>query len=136
MKYKIHKKRVEIKSEEIKNSKWMSPCCGNTPILKSSIFNEEQLNTCPNCDKHYPYPPRQRFDHFYGKNKWELIDTPNPNAKKIETDIDDEKALLELENIIGIASVFVGPGFITITKDQNIGWDIITQDIVDIFDKL
>ena len=54
----------------------MSPCCGNTPILKSSIFNEEQLNTCPNCDKHYPFPPRQRFDHFYGKNKWELIDTP------------------------------------------------------------
>ena len=66
----------------------------------------------------------------------ELIDTPNPNAKKIETNIDDEKALLELENIIGVASVFFGPGFITITKDQNIGWDIITQDIVDIFDKL
>ena len=66
----------------------------------------------------------------------ELIDTPNPNAKKIETNVDGEKALLELENIIGIASVFVGPGFITITKDQNIGWDIITQDIVDIFDKL
>tara|TARA_B100000214_G_scaffold126089_1_gene89662 strand:+ start:613 stop:816 length:204 start_codon:yes stop_codon:yes gene_type:complete len=66
----------------------------------------------------------------------ELIDTPNPNAKKIETNVDDEKALLELENIIGVASVFFGPGFITITKDQNIGWDIITQDIVDIFDKL
>ena len=66
----------------------------------------------------------------------ELIDTPNPNAKKIETNADDEKALFELENITGIASVFVGPGFITITKDQNIGWDIITQDIVDIFDKL
>ena len=66
----------------------------------------------------------------------ELIDTPNPNAKKIETDIDDEKALLELENITGIASVFVGPGFITITKDQDIEWDMITQDIVDIFDKL
>ena len=25
----------------------------NTPILKSSIFNDEQLNTCPNCDKHF-----------------------------------------------------------------------------------
>ena len=68
--------RERATREEIKNSKWMSPCCGNTPILKSSIFNEEQLNTCPNCDKHYPFPPRQRFDHFYGKNKWELIDTP------------------------------------------------------------
>ena len=36
----------------------------------------------------------------------ELIDTPNPNAKKIETNIDDEKALSELEDIIGVDSVF------------------------------
>ena len=62
--------------DEIKNSKWMSSCCGNSPVLKESIFNEEQLNTCPNCDKHYPFPPRQRFDHFYGKNNWEEIPTP------------------------------------------------------------
>ena len=62
--------------EEIKNSKWMSPCCGSNPILKSSIFNEKELNTCPNCNKHYPFPPRQRFDHFYGANNWEEIDTP------------------------------------------------------------
>ena len=68
--------RERASREEIRASKWMSPCCGNTPILKSSIFNDEQLNTCPNCDKHFPFPPRQRFDHFYGKNKWELIDTP------------------------------------------------------------
>ena len=66
----------------------------------------------------------------------ELIDTPNPNAKKIETDIDDEKALLELENITGIASVFVGPGFITITKYESFSWELITQDIINIFDKL
>ena len=72
------KERIKERAsrEEIRASKWMSPCCGNTPILKSSIFNDEQLNTCPNCDKHFPFPPRQRFDHFYGKNKWELIDTP------------------------------------------------------------
>ena len=62
--------------DDIKNSKWMSSCCGNSPVLKESIFNEEQLNTCPNCDKHYPFPPRQRFDHFYGKNNWEEISTP------------------------------------------------------------
>ena len=68
------KKRVS--KEEIKNSKWMSPCCGSNPILKSSIFNEKELNTCPNCNKHYPFPPRQRFDHFYGANNWEEIDTP------------------------------------------------------------
>ena len=68
------KKRVS--KEEIKNSKWMSPCCGSNPILKSSIFNEKELNTCPNCNKHYPFPPRQRFDHFYGANNWEEIDSP------------------------------------------------------------
>ena len=68
------KKRAS--KEEIKNSKWMSPCCGSNPILKSSIFNEKELNTCPNCNKHYPFPPRQRFDHFYGANNWEEIDSP------------------------------------------------------------
>jgi len=66
----------------------------------------------------------------------EFIDTPNPNAKKIETNIDNEEALLNLENIKGVSSVFFGPGFITVTKDQNFEWDNITQDIVDIFDKL
>ena len=68
------KKRAS--KEEIKNSKWMSPCCGSNPILKSSIFNEKELNTCPNCNKHYPFPPRNRFDHFYGANNWEEIDSP------------------------------------------------------------
>ena len=74
-----------------------------------------------------------------------LIDTPNPNAKKIETkltssttntSIEQEELLNELENIDGVSSVFLGPGFITITKSENIDWDAINQDIVDIFDKL
>ena len=74
-----------------------------------------------------------------------LIDTPNPNAKKIETKLtssttntsmEQEELLNELENIDGVSSVFLGPGFITITKSENIDWDEINQDIVDIFDKL
>ena len=74
-----------------------------------------------------------------------LIDTPNPNAKKIETKLsssttntsmEQEELLNELENIDGVSSVFLGPGFITITKSENIDWDAINQDIVDIFDKL
>ena len=68
--------RKRATKEDIASSKWMSSCCGTSPILKSSIFNDEQLNTCPNCDKHYPFPPRQRFNHFYGKNNWKEIDTP------------------------------------------------------------
>ena len=40
----------------------------------------------------------------------ELIDTPNPNAKKIETDIQDEEIMNNLNNIEGVSSVFLGPG--------------------------
>ena len=69
--------RKRATKEDIASSKWMTSCCSSSPILKSSIFNDEQLNTCPNCDKHYPFPPRQRFTHFFcGKNNWKEIDTP------------------------------------------------------------
>ena len=74
----------------------------------------------------------------------ELLDTPNPNAKKldltnstnlksqlIESDVSDK-----LYKIEGVASVFFGPGFITITKSENINWETINQDIIGIFDKL
>ena len=71
------KERIKERAsrEDLKSSKWMPSCCGSSPVLKETIFNEKQLNTCPNCDKHYPFPPRQRFDHFYGKNNWEEIPT-------------------------------------------------------------
>ncbi len=58
----------------------------------------------------------------------ELIETPNPNAKKILTDrevADTEEKLYKIE---GIKSVFLGPGFITITKEENIEWESINQD--------
>ena len=74
----------------------------------------------------------------------ELLDTPNPNAKKIvlddnnnlndqslESDISDD-----LYKINGVDSVFFGPGFITITKSEAIDWESISQDIINIFDKL
>ena len=66
----------------------------------------------------------------------ELIETPNPNAKKILTDrevADTEEKLYKIE---GIKSVFLGPGFITITKEENIEWESINQDIISIFDEL
>ena len=74
----------------------------------------------------------------------ELLDTPNPNAKKIvlddnnnlndqslESDISDD-----LYKIDGVDSVFFGPGFITVTKSEAIDWESINQDIINIFDKL
>ena len=66
----------------------------------------------------------------------ELIDTPNPNAKKIETDVQDEEIVNNLDNIEGVASVFLGPGFVTITKTESVDWELITEEIINIFDKL
>ena len=66
----------------------------------------------------------------------ELIDTPNPNAKKIIVDIDEKNFSDDLQNIDGIASIFFGPGFITFTKEENIEWRSITKEILNIFDKL
>ena len=76
----------------------------------------------------------------------ELIDTPNPNAKKIipnenflsKLNLDSFRISVseKLESLEGVESIFFGPNFLTITKEQNIKWDLITQDIVDIFDKL
>ena len=65
-----------------------------------------------------------------------LIDTPNPNAKKILSEITEDTLSEDLNKIKGVSSVFFGPGFITITKEENIEWELINQDIINIFDKL
>ena len=66
----------------------------------------------------------------------ELIDTPNPNAKKLLFDQKSDDIAESLEKVKGISSVFFGPGFITVTKDDNSDWREITEDILNIFDKL
>tara|TARA_B100000427_G_scaffold157887_1_gene131103 strand:- start:916 stop:1149 length:234 start_codon:yes stop_codon:yes gene_type:complete len=76
----------------------------------------------------------------------ELIDTPNPNAKKIVIDeivLDHFNVELKkddlsnnLNKIEGVSSVFFGPGFVTITKEEDVEWESINQDITNIFDKL
>ncbi len=66
----------------------------------------------------------------------EIIDTPNPNAKKILFNQNNDAVVLSIKEVVGVASVFVGPGFITITKDADIEWKVITEDIANIFDKL
>ena len=66
----------------------------------------------------------------------ELIDTPNPNAKKIEIEILESNLLAKISEINGVKSVFSGPGFITISKIEDIEWELITEDIANIFDKL
>ena len=79
----------------------------------------------------------------------ELISTPNPNAKKIElahnltvgTVINssgntDNEICSKMIDISGIISIFVGPGFLTITKDGESNWDLINTDIITQFDTL
>ena len=79
----------------------------------------------------------------------ELISTPNPNAKKIEIehgltvgivinspDDAENKICSSLLGVSGVTSIFVGPGFLTITKREEIEWDSINNDIVTQFDKL
>ena len=66
----------------------------------------------------------------------ELIDTPNPNAKKIITTSEISDPSEKLYKIEGVASVFLGPGFVTVTKKEDIEWESISQDIINIFDKL
>ena len=66
----------------------------------------------------------------------ELIDTPNPNAKKIEIDLPSTDIEKKLNKIEGVKSVFFGPNFVTITKEENTEWELINQDIINIFDRL
>ena len=66
----------------------------------------------------------------------ELIDTPNPNAKKILFDQKSDDISKSLMEVAGVATVFVGPGFLTITKEENFDGEVITKEIVGIFDKL
>ena len=66
----------------------------------------------------------------------ELIDTPNPNAKKIITDVQEHDVREDLYKIEGVSSVFFGPNFVTITKEENTEWESINQDIINIFDRL
>jgi len=79
----------------------------------------------------------------------DLIDTPNPNAKKIIIDhefeisqylnsenIKDDDRISYLLEIEDIDSIFTGPGFLTIMKKSESQWDVIKEDIKNNFDKL
>ena len=90
--------RERASREEIRASKWMSPCCGNTPILKSSIFNDEQLNTCPNCDKHFPFPPVDRMNHFFGKNLMQQL-------------LESEGIEIKNDKVVNFENIFWDPSF-------------------------
>ena len=69
---KVLKKRPT--KEEIESSDWTSCCKG--PVLKKEL--EENLWVCNSCGKHHRISCRQRFDVLFGKNNYEMINTPIP----------------------------------------------------------
>ena len=79
----------------------------------------------------------------------DLIDTPNPNAKKVLVEHDYEIAIYinkddqEVDGIAkkiievnGVESIFTGPGFLTLTKEESSDWNIINNDILNKFDRI
>ncbi len=69
---KVFKKRAS--REELENSNWTSCCKG--PILKKDL--EENFWVCSSCGKHHRISCRQRFDIFFGKNAYQILETPQP----------------------------------------------------------
>ena len=69
---KVIKKRAT--KEEIEDSNWTSCCKG--PVLKKDL--EDNLWVCNDCGKHHRIGCRQRFDIVFGKNNYEILETPIP----------------------------------------------------------
>ncbi len=69
---KILKKRPS--KQDTADSDWTSCCKG--PVLKKNL--EENLWVCSSCGKHHRITCRQRFDIFFGKNSYEIIESPIP----------------------------------------------------------
>ena len=73
----------------------------------------------------------------------EFIDTPNPNAKKIEVVHSYEVSIYlvkegayspEINYLLshdGVKSIFTGPNFLTISKNENYLWEGIIKDLND-----
>jgi len=69
---KVLKKRPT--KDEVEKSDWTSCCKG--PILKKDL--ENNLWVCNSCGKHHRISCRQRFDIFFGKDNYEILQTPIP----------------------------------------------------------
>ena len=73
----------------------------------------------------------------------EFIDTPNPNAKKIVVEHSYEISIYlvkegayspEINYLLshdGVKSIFTGPNFLTISKNENYSWEGIIKDLKD-----
>jgi len=69
---KILKRRPT--KEDIENSDWTSCCKG--PMLKKEL--EKNLWVCDSCGKHHRISCIKRFDILFGKNSYQILETPQP----------------------------------------------------------
>ena len=61
--------------EEIENSRFQAKnCCNSGIILKEDL--QKNYYQCPNCFTTFPLPPSERFSYMFGKNNYEILDTP------------------------------------------------------------
>jgi len=79
----------------------------------------------------------------------QLLDTPNPNAKKLIIkhgqvagenlnlqNFQPDQIEYKLLNLDGIDSIFVGPDFYTLLKNNDADWNAVLKDINNILDKI
>ena len=79
----------------------------------------------------------------------QLLDTPNPNAKKLLIKHDQvagenlnlqnfqpDQLEYKLLNLDSIDSIFVGPDFYTLLKNNDADWSAVLKDINNILDKI
>ena len=75
---KAFKKRPS--KQDIENSDWTSCCKG--PILKKDL--EENMWVCDLCGKHHRISCKNRFDIFFGKSNYEILETPVPSEDPLK----------------------------------------------------
>ena len=66
--------RERPSKEDVEKSNWTTCCAG--PILKTEL--QENQWVCKSCGKHHRISCKNRFDLFFGKDNYEIIDTPVP----------------------------------------------------------
>ena len=66
--------RERPSKEDVEKSNWTTCCAG--PILKTEL--QENKWVCKSCGKHHRISCKNRFDLFFGKDNYEIIDTPVP----------------------------------------------------------
>ena len=66
--------RERPSKEDVEKSNWTTCCAG--PILKTEL--QENQWDCKSCGKHHRISCKNRFDLFFGKDNYEIIDTPVP----------------------------------------------------------